>query len=91
MFLYLMFYMKKDIVIKEDVRTKMLMNILVFVALFNTKEQFLPVGSKNKGPEVILNATENSSMSNEGLCSVLFFMVMNTQTNSNMNHTNNLI
>ena len=83
--------MKKDMVIKDDVRTKKLMNILVFVALFNTKEQFLPVGSKNKGPEVILYVIENNSMNNEGSCSVLFFMDMYKQTNSRINHTNNLI
>ena len=83
--------MKKDRVMKDDVMTKMLMNILVFVALFNTKEQFLPVGSKNKGPEVILYEIENDSMNNEGSCSVLFFMDMYKQTNSRMNHTNSLI
>ena len=86
-----MFYMKKDMVIKEDVSTKMLMNILVFVALFNTKEQLLPVGSKNKGPEIILNEIENISMSNDGSCRVLFFMDMYKQTNSRRNHTNILI
>ena len=83
--------MKKDRVMKDDVMTKRLMNILVFVALFNTKEQFLPVGSKNKGPEVILNAIENNSMNNEGSCNVLFFMDMYKQTSSRRNHTNNLI
>ena len=86
-----MFYMKKDMVIEDVNMTKKLMNILVFVALFNTKEQFLPVGSKNKGPEIILNEIENISMSNDGSCRVLFFMDMYKQTNSRRNHTNNLI
>ena len=83
-----MFYMKKDIVIEDVNMTKRLMNILVFVALFNTKEQFLPVGSKNKGPEITLNEIENNSMSNDGPCRVLFFMDMYKQTNSRRNHTN---
>jgi len=83
--------MKKDMVIKDDVRTNRLINILVFVALFNTKEQFLPMGSKNKGPEITLNEIENISMSNDGSCRVLFFMDMYKQTISSRNHTNNLI
>ena len=46
--------MKKDNVIKDEITTKRLTNILVLVALFKTKAQFFPIGSKNKGPEETL-------------------------------------
>jgi len=81
-------YTKKDTVIKDDIRAKILTNIFVLVALFNIKEQFLPVGSKNKGPDVTLNVIENNSMNNDGMCRVRFFIEKYKHMINRMNHTN---